>query len=372
MKKNLFFLLALTLISYTLYAQEDEQENNDEEVVNVPVKTQEKLTSYSKYDFVSGDQVIFYDDFSQDAVGDFPALWYTDASGEVLTTNLFPGKWFKVNEEGSFLPEKAINFPLNFTIEFDVIPIHEEEGHLGRIQLAIYSPREEELYDLGGVPGNAGIEISMGGYFSFRSYDENKDLQNDVWEKTFKKNEVNHVSIWVQNSRLRLYALGSKILDIPQALTKGFPIRMIRFNTDESDVTRFLIGNLRIAEAGSDQRNKFLTDGKLISYGILFDVNSDKVKPESYGALKEMADILKENSTVKVKVVGHTDSDGDETKNLDLSKRRAASVKTELTRTFGIDASRIETDGKGESEPIESNSTPMGKSKNRRVEFLKM
>ncbi len=94
MKKNLFILFALTLISFTLYAQEDEQENNDEEVVNVPVKTQEKLTSYSN------------------------------------------------------------NFLLNFTIEFDVIPIHEEEDHLGRIQLAIYSPREEELYDLGGVPGN--------------------------------------------------------------------------------------------------------------------------------------------------------------------------------------------------------------------------
>ena len=372
MKKNLFILVALTMISYALYAQEDEQENIDEEIVNEPVNVQEKLTSYSKYDFVSGDKVIFYEDFSQDAIGDFPALWFTDASGEVITTNLFPGKWFRMNEDGNFLTEKPTNFPLNFTIEFDLIPLQEDEGHMGRIQLAIFSPRDEELYDLGGVPGNAGIEISMGSYFSFRSYDENKDLQNDVWEKTFKKNEMNHVSIWVQNSRLRLYALGSKILDVPQALTKGFPIRMIRFNTAESGATQFMIGNLRIAEVGSDQRNKFLTDGKLISYGILFDVNSDKVKPESYGAIKEMADILKENPTVRVKVVGHTDSDGDETKNLDLSKRRANSVKTELSKTFGIDASRIEADGKGESEPIESNSTPLGKSKNRRVEFLKL
>ena len=186
------------------------------------------------------------------------------------------------------------------------------------------------------------------------------------------KNEVSHVSIWVQNSRLRLYALGSKLLDIPQALTKGFDYKQIRFCTDEIEATKFLISNIRVAEAGTDQRSKFLTDGKLISYGILFDVNSDKVKPESYGALKEMADILKENPSVRVKVVGHTDSDGNDATNLDLSKRRANSVKSELCKVFSVDSSRIETDGKGETEPIENNNTPLGKSKNRRVEFLKL
>jgi outer membrane protein OmpA-like peptidoglycan-associated protein len=238
--------------------------------------------------------------------------------------------------------------------------------------LAIYSSREDEFYDMGGVPGNAGIEINMGSYFYYRSYDENKDLNNEVYDKGFKANKVYKVSIWVQNSRIRLYALGAKLLDVPQGLTKGFKYNQIRLNTADAGETSFLISNLRIAEAGSDQRSKFMTDGKLISYGILFDVNSDKVKPESYGALKEMADIMKENPDVRVKIVGHTDSDGDETKNLDLSKRRAASVKAELVKTFGIDTSRLETDGKGESEPIESNSTPMGKSKNRRVEFLKL
>lgn len=333
----------------------------------------QSLQSFSKYDFVSGDKVIFYDDFSQDAVGDFPPNWFTDASGEVMTTNLFPGKWFMPANEGLFFPEKGVELPLNYTIEFDLLPIQEdEETEIGIFQLAIYSSREDELYDMGGVPGNAGIELNMGSYFYYRSYDENKDLNNEVYDKGFKANQVYKVSIWVQNSRIRLYALGAKLLDVPQGLTKGFKYNQIRLNTAEAGETSFLISNLRIAEAGSDQRSKFMTDGKLISYGILFDVNSDKVKPESYGALKEMADIMKENPDVKVKIVGHTDSDGDEAKNLDLSKRRAASVKAELVKTFGIDAARLETDGKGESEPLENNATPMGKSKNRRVEFLKL
>ena len=56
---------------------------------------QASLQTYSKYDFVPGEKVIFYDDFSQDAVGDFPELWNTNGSAEVVTTNLFPGKWMK-------------------------------------------------------------------------------------------------------------------------------------------------------------------------------------------------------------------------------------------------------------------------------------
>ena len=58
--------------------------------------------------------------------------------------------------------------------------------------------------------------------------------------------------------------------------------------------------------------------------------------------------------------------------NLELSKKRAASVKESLTKEFGIDASRMETDGKGESEPIDKNDNPAGKANNRRVEFIKI
>ena len=66
------------------------------------------------------------------------------------------------------------------------------------------------------------------------------------------------------------------------------------------------------------------------------------------------------------------DSDGDDQSNLDLSKRRAASVKSSLSKDFGVDASRMLTDGKGESEPSAPNTTPEGKANNRRVEFLKL
>ena len=72
-----------------------------------------------------------------------------------------------------------------------------------------------------------------------------------------------------------------------------------------------------------------------------------------------------------MQIVGHTDSDGEAPANLDLSRRRAAFVKTALTTEFKIDASRMDTVGKGESEPADKNDTPAGKASNRRVEFIK-
>jgi outer membrane protein OmpA-like peptidoglycan-associated protein len=132
-----------------------------------------------------------------------------------------------------------------------------------------------------------------------------------------------------------------------------------------------MVSNLRLATGAPDTRNKILKENKWVTHGILFDVNSATIKPESYGTLKEMADVMKEYADLKVKIVGHTDADGSDAANLELSKKRAASVKESLAKDFGIDAGRMETDGKGESEPIDKNTTAAGKANNRRVEFIK-
>src|SRR5690554_7375797 len=81
------------------------------------------------------------------------------------------------------------------------------------------------------------------------------------------------------------------------------------------------VTNLKITTASPDTRSKLITEGKLVTYGITFDVNKSDVKPESYGTLKSIADVLKENGSVTVKIIGHTDSDGDDNMNLDLSKQ---------------------------------------------------
>ncbi|MBK8951936.1 MAG: OmpA family protein [Chitinophagaceae bacterium] len=133
-----------------------------------------------------------------------------------------------------------------------------------------------------------------------------------------------------------------------------------------------MVSNIRIAVGAPDMRNKLMTEGKIVSYGIYFDINKDVVKPQSYASLKEIAKILTDNPDVRIKILGHTDADGSDASNLDLSKRRSASVKNELVKTFGIDVARMETDGIGEAQPVAPNDTPSNKALNRRVEFIKL
>lgn len=101
---------------------------------------------------------------------------------------------------------------------------------------------------------------------------------------------------------------------------------------------------------------------------VLFESNSDVLKEQSESPLKNLLKFMNENPDVRIELSGHTDNIGSEITNQDLSKRRAESTRQWLI-TNGIVASRIESIGYGESLPIQSNDTPEGRSKNRRVEM---
>lgn len=109
---------------------------------------------------------------------------------------------------------------------------------------------------------------------------------------------------------------------------------------------------------------------KITLTGIYFDFNKATIKPESRSTLDQAIKILTDNPTIRVRIEGHTDSIGSDSYNMNLSKQRADSVKAYLVKNGGIDASRIESVGKGETEPIASNETDEGRSVNRRIEFV--
>jgi len=338
--------------------------------------------SYSKFDFVPGEQVIYFEDFGQVAIGDFPAKWNTDASGEIVIITNISGKWLKPSNEGKYKPEiKTTGFPDNFTIEFDAIfKVAKEEdidNSFQKFMLLIYPSANEQTFSTEGEGTGAKFLLQEGGgYFEAWNWkDGEPGIYNTTNKDVFSKKDgkVFHVSIWIQKQRGRLYIDETKVFDLPYFLPAGTKYNAISFFSNiYNEGDQNFISNIRIAVGAPDMRNKLLTEGKLVTHGILFDVNLDKIKPESFGTMKEISQVLKDNANVKVKIIGHTDSDGDDKSNLDLSKRRAASVKNSLSKDFGIDASRIETDGKGESEPVSPNTTPEGKANNRRVEILKL
>lgn len=335
------------------------------------------LQAYSKFDFVPGEKVIFFEDFSQDAVGDFPALWNTNASAEVVTTNLFPGHWLKFVGEGAAWTDNLLELPENYTIEFDVIPIEGEQGEMTGYDFRLIQTINPKTYDHGAVPGKAGFLLSVEyfgrpGYRTYMNSEEGNDLglsgSKDGDQYKQKLNQKYHISIWAQKARIRVYQNENKLFDLPRAFSlPGVKMDRIRFEEGAA-----LVSNIRIAVGAPDMRSKLITEGKLVSYGIYFDVNKDVVKPESYATLKGIADVLNENPTVRIHIDGYTDSDGADDANMELSKRRSASVKNELVKSFGIDAARIEAGGQGETKPVAPNDTPANKALNRRVEFIKL
>jgi outer membrane protein OmpA-like peptidoglycan-associated protein len=103
---------------------------------------------------------------------------------------------------------------------------------------------------------------------------------------------------------------------------------------------------------------------------IYFDTNCPAIKANSYALLRQYAEALKTGlASVKLEIGGHTDSTGPASYNLTLSKRRAQAVKDFLVFAYGVEDNRLIVKGYGESQPIASNRTKTGQSKNRRVEF---
>ncbi len=101
---------------------------------------------------------------------------------------------------------------------------------------------------------------------------------------------------------------------------------------------------------------------------ILYDYNSDALSERSKFVIRNFARYLEAHPEIKISILGHTDSDGDDAKNMDLSDRRAKGVKAYLV-SLGIDESRLEAKGLGETQPKAPNDTAANKAKNRRTEF---
>ncbi len=329
--------------------------------------------AYSKFDFVSGEKVLYYDDFERVEVGDFPADFNTDASGEIMKVEGKAGKWFGLNANGSFLPESMGVLPENFTLEMNVGILGDPSNNMSGFGFN-FNTDKANLLSYQFIPGSF-VMLHPGGATASMSVSqpEGDPMTNDFkmpqWNT--EDNRFARVSIWRQKARIRVYVNENKLMDIPRFFNESKPY-MLSFFRDFFNDCNLLISDLKFAVGAPDTRNKLITEGKFSTSGILFDFQKANIKPESYGVLKEIATVLKENPALTISIIGHTSNDGDANANLELSKQRAAAVKQVLISEFGIDGSRMQTDGKGGTQPADTTGTPAGKANNRRVEFIKL
>jgi outer membrane protein OmpA-like peptidoglycan-associated protein len=123
--------------------------------------------------------------------------------------------------------------------------------------------------------------------------------------------------------------------------------------------------------AGDAWSEALASEGKIITYGITFDVGKATLKPEALSEINRVVKLMNDNPGLRFSVEGHTDSTGNAASNQKLSDARSKAVVDKLVE-LGIDASRLQSAGKGQTAPIADNDTEEGRAKNRRVEFVKL
>ncbi|UYQ94138.1 OmpA family protein [Chitinophaga horti] len=356
-----------------------------------PLNAQDTLlATYSRFDFVPGEKVIYAEDFASDATGELPVNWNTNANGSVIAM-ADKSKWLHLAVGNYLSGTKAKDFGPNFTVEFDMLlnVVPKMGYYLPPLTFGLFASGKED-------PGANPFLTHQFQYNSFSVKIDPKENENTMarihsyenkketffGEKKVSKygatlRKVAHYAISVQGTRLRIWINEDKVFDLPRGVNTSTPFNQLYFRVETTggfpdEAFQYLVGNIKVAAGLPDTRSKLVTTGKFSTTGILFDVNSDKIKATSHGTLKEIAAVLTENPELKVKIVGHTDADGVPAANVALSKKRAEAVKTYLVEQFGIDATLLSTDGKGASVPVGDNKTVLGKANNRRVEFVKI
>lgn len=359
----------------------DDTPTPSEEPVNAEADQTSQVTPevspfgiYTKFTFEPGNEILFYDEFEKDAIGDFPAQWETNGSGEVVTNSLYGGKWFSITGRAGYLPTTD-ELPENYTLEFDVLTNKFSDNN-GASFLTI-SFLKKKSYGLGAAGGHAHLQITLNKSAGMNIGNTGAESTPRIGSKLNRKFTLDtlvHFSIAVNKNRLRVWMEENKIADVPSLLV-GNMGRYILFTTygiNAEQGRTLLLSNIKIAAAKEDMRSKLLDGGRFSTTGIYFNTDEVNIKPESFGIIKSVADYLKENPGVRIQIIGHTDAQGEADYNQQLSEKRAQAVVKALVEQFAIDGSRLSAAGKGETEPVDENNTEKGRANNRRVEFVKI
>jgi len=365
--KNLKLTLLLSSVLFMgqlAYAQEDDINSADNK-------------AYSNFEFIAGTKTIFYDDFSS-GLNKWKVIEY-DQSDDVEKPNIKKianenHDWLKTPRRGIFYPINLKTLPEQFTIEFDMWADFERMSEMesGLIISIVKNKVVRDEYSTA-FDENPQIQIDIHPSRELlycvatkENYDGERLLDRKDIKNGWKLGKVHRISISKNGTHIKVYVDDKKFLDLPNGLPVKTAYTLILATNmwgDGLHFTNFKVAELEAKAIKIDNESKFVTNA------IYFNVNSATIKPESWPALKQAASAIKSVQGT-IKIIGHTDSDGNDTDNLTLSKKRAEAVKLFLTKNFEIEGSRLITDGEGEAKPLDNNNTAEGKANNRRVEFV--
>ncbi|MEM7186687.1 MAG: OmpA family protein [Bacteroidota bacterium] len=316
-----------------------------------------------RYDFKPGRDIIFYDDFENEEQGEIPSKWkYYKGLMEVVTVNNEHNNVMS-GELGFGHPnwEEGFTLPESYTIEFDVFLTDPNAPNKGygsySYSIVLYGPDRRKEH--------ATIWVSFG------SISIKNVVQGKVPNMTAADyaNTWNHISISVNGNSVKAYFNDYRVFNTRLA-DGAQPAWMRLWNccqTTEKPV--FLIDNFTVSAGAHPKYKEEILGGRIVTNNIHFETGSAEIIPRSFAEVKRIADVMKAHPEKNFNIEGHTDNVGDDASNLDLSNRRAQSVRNALI-DMGIAEERLFAVGFGEAIPLEDNATPEGRAMNRRVEFI--
>ena len=321
---------------------------------------------WENYDFVPGNKVLFYTDFSDDRVGNFArGLKYVTGPMEIVERD--DVKMLRATGVGELLVPLGRQLPQKFTLEVDILT-------------AANGPMGDRVRVEGGKSHLQGdehsVEISWGPQHStLHGGGQNRSAsQLHLTDEEAAKyvDRPAHLRILMDSGYFKMYANEKRLYNIPELQFRRDSVIRLALVGDAGANDALFITSVRVAESETDVLyDALLKKGRWVTQGILFATGKAELQPESRPVLKEIASTMKKYADLKILIEGHTDNVGAAPSNLSLSDARAAAVKAALVSEFGLDAARITTKGFGDTKPAAPNTTAVGRAQNRRVEIVK-
>jgi outer membrane protein OmpA-like peptidoglycan-associated protein len=316
---------------------------------------------FVNYDFVPGERVIYYADFTDDQVGNFPER-LTFVEGNMEVAELGGRRVLRATTQSKLTIPLPEALPQRFTIEIDVINRPSLDGtdfHLrgsvGRIDDASTSII---------AWGSDGLQMLGGGGGEVR-------LSNNEGNRLRYRGKPAQLRILGDGKYVKVYLDEKRVANVPNAnFARTNTLHLVIDARSENNAA--FVSRIRVAESRKSLYDDIAANGRAATQGLLFDTGSDRLRPESTPTLKAIAAMLEQHPELKLRIEGHTDNVGAKDANKTLSEKRAAAVKAALIADYHVSGNRLESKGFGDSKPAGANTTAEGRSNNRRVELVKM
>lgn len=310
---------------------------------------------WTRYDYIPGHQVLFYDDFSGDKPGDAPQVWKVSEGGKVEVKKLGEIFWLHARQETTVSPAQLKLTP-QFTLEmnFNVLT----EGYSGRYRVDFIGKDKEEWASITLEPFSIFFSMSTG-------------LTSE--KRVELKSGVHHLAVQADGGGFKAYIDQWQVINIPK--TGSFAATQIEIfmpgQGDEESDDVCMITDFCVAQGPSPLQSQLTATGKIVAYGIYFNTGKKDIRPASTPTLKQFAELLLADASLSFSIECHDNELPDQGDNVKLSQTRAETLKDWFVENYRIPSDRLAIKGWGETRPLVEAGTVDGNKMNQRVEFIR-